>query len=166
MAKKLGLTPLEVAIMNLTMGGGRKNYGEIGYMASSMFRWTIPEPFFRPRFLELCAKAIVTFEHWSHFKVNIKMRPVVITRRGAQCIADIGMRETEGRNLEEWRWHKMFDPFENYAKNPHKLDRFLPGKIQMPGRTRRQQAELNDRIHAQLAKERLAGGQRNDLVFD
>jgi hypothetical protein len=165
-SKKLGLTPLEVAVMNLAMGGGRKNYGEIGYMASSMFRWTIPEEVYRPRFLKLCAKGIVSIGSWADLRSGLKMRPVAITRLGAEVIAGIGKMETEGRDEEAWRWHSMFDPFENYAQNPHKLDNFMTGRIQMKGRTDEEQAELNDRIHWQLAQEALGQRGGSDLIFD
>ncbi len=164
--KKLGLSPLEVAVMNLTMGGGRKNYGEIGFLASSMFKWKIPEELYRPRFLALCGKGIVSNDGWDDLRDGIKMRPIIITQKGAACIADIGKAETEGRDWEAWRWHSMFDPFENYAKNPHKLDQFMDHKVQMVGRTDEEQAELNDRIHQQLADEAMGRGNQNQLLFD
>lgn len=158
MSTKMGLKPLELAITNLTMGGGRKNYGEIGYLASSMFRWRIPEPVYRPRFLKVCAKGIVTYDRWEDLFKNIKMRPVMITRKGAALIAAIGMAESEGKDLEAWRWHSMFDPFENYAKNPHLLDRFLPGKIKFDRKkapSRKQVFEDARRIEAEMQEKKL-----------
>lgn len=167
MSKKLGLTPLEVAVMNLTMGGGRKNYGEIGYMANSMFKWKIPEVLYRPRFLGVCAKGIVSFDRWAHLEVSIKMRPVVITRLGAEVIATIGKIEAAASgNLEEWRWHSQFDPFENYAQNPHKLDNFLPGKIEFAPRSDDEERLVADQVHAELARERMGEGWKNQLLFD
>lgn len=137
MGKKLGLTPLEVAIINLTMGGGRKNYGEVGYLANSMFKWRIPETIYRPRFMGVCGKGLVTYSSWDDLKKYVKMRPVFITRKGAEVIAAIGMMESERSNNDEaWRWNNMFDPFENYAKNPGRLDKFLPGKLRFDPKKR------------------------------
>jgi hypothetical protein len=130
MFRPLGLTPLEKKVLDITFGASKAlAYGELGYMVSSTFKWTIPEPVFLTRFLRMCYKDLITFEDWSELTKDRRERKTMVTDKGIEVIRAWGFLFA---NEEEQRYYKYLDPFENYAKHPEKLDKFLKGKIKMP----------------------------------
>ncbi len=125
--KPFGLTPVEINTINIAFGSSYNiPYSELGFMVSAIFN-KMAERHFRPRFLSMCGRGLMTFESWKDMSNNIRYRKVVHLPRSLAIIKDIG--KLMAPDNEAWRYYSMFDPYTDYSKNPSLLDKFSPYKF-------------------------------------
>jgi hypothetical protein len=148
-----GITPLEMQILYITMGASKPiECGELGFMVSSLFKFKISPNIFKPRYLRLCRKNLITIEDWRQMDVHLKMRKTVVTPRGVEILRDLGILFGG-----DYSYYRYLNPFENYASHPERLDRFLPrrhkmGDVQMTKDKYRRQ--LDEKLRRQASYRR------------
>ena len=120
---RLGLSYIQQQILNLVMGGSHSmTYGQLGYAISSMMRFQIRDKYFRPIFLSCCEQGLITFPSWDELKKDLRIRKAILKPRGAAAISDIGIMHGGDEH-----WYRNFDPFEDYAKHPERLNKLGRG---------------------------------------
>lgn len=124
-----GLSPVELNIIYVTFGAGKPlTYTETGMMVSSLFGNRVKEADFFPRFVKACSKGLVTLQGWDDLDKGRRERIVVSLPKCVDMIRDVQIAMGG-----EYHYYKYFDPYEDYEKNPHKMDRFLKGSFTMKG---------------------------------
>lgn len=124
-SQPFNLSPVELNLVYITFGAGRPlTYAETGMEVSALFGHSVRERHFWPRFLKACGKGLVSFESWDDMGAHRLARRVVAMPYSVEMIRDVQI--AQGGDYDYYRY---FDPYENYEKNPHKMDRFLKGPV-------------------------------------
>ena len=119
-----GLSPVDMQCLHLCAGSGHPlMYGALGYGLNAIHKGKITETVFRPRFLKLCRRGLITWTDWSQAYDNFKNRTVTETRRGEAAIRDMAII-----GGGDYSFYKNFDP-----RDMSTLDKFTPGmqKVKM-----------------------------------
>lgn len=118
-SKPFGLSPIDMQVLHLVAGAGNPMmYGGLGFALNSMHGWSMREWMFRPRFLDMCARGLITWTEWDQAYDHFKNRKLVETKRGQQAIRDFAIL-----NGGDVGWYRNFDP-----QDLSTLDKFMPGK--------------------------------------
>jgi hypothetical protein len=124
-SKPLGLSPVDMNTIYVTFGAGKPlMYAETGMAVSAHFGRKLHERDFRPRFLSLCQRGLISFAGWDELGKDIRARIVVDIPK---CVDVI--REVQIYLGGDYSYYKYFDPYVDYEKNPEKMDRFLKGPM-------------------------------------
>ncbi len=131
-SQPFGLTPVDLNTIYVTFGAGRVlTYAETGMMVSATFGHRVSERTFRPKFARSCLRGFVSFQSWDVLWKHRLARDVVSLPKAVDAI-----REVQIAFGGDYHYFKYFDPYENYEKNPHKLDRFMKGSLTEKGQQR------------------------------
>ena len=129
LSKPLGLSPVDVNTLYVTLGAGHPlSYGETGFAVSANMGHSVREPAFRPRFLSLCARGIVTFESWASLQQDLRFRKVVDVPKLVEVIRDVQIFLGG-----DYAYYRYFDPYVDYEKHPERMDRFLKAPVKVGG---------------------------------
>ena len=132
-SQPFGLSPVELNLIYITFGAGRPlTYAETGMEVSALFGHTLRERDFWPRFVKACGKGLVTFEGWDDLFKHRLARTVVSLPHSVEVIRAVQIAQGGDRH-----YYTYFDPYEDYERNPHKLDRFLKGPVKAKGGRRK-----------------------------
>jgi hypothetical protein len=124
-SKPLGLSPVDLQTLYVTLGAGHPiTYAETGWMVSTNLGKKVKEQDYRPRFLSMCSRGLVTFKDWKQLGMDIRARIIIDIPKGTDVIRDIQIYLGG-----DFSYYKYFDPYVNYEQNPEKMDRFLKGPM-------------------------------------
>ncbi len=79
---------------------------------------------------------MVSFQGWDDLSKHKLARIVVSMPKCVDVIRDVQIAQGG-----DYSYYKYFDPYENYEKNPEKLDRFLKGPVKAKGGRRNMSKE-------------------------
>ena len=131
--KPLGLSPVDTNTLFVTFGAGKPiMYSETGYAVAATLGHRIKEKHFRPRFLSLCSRGLISFRDWKDMGYDIRARTVVAYPKAVEAI-----REIQIALGGEYDYYTYFDPYIDYEKTPEKMDRFLKGPMTIDAKSPR-----------------------------
>ena len=131
-SKPYGLSPVDLNTLYVTFGAGHPvTYAETGWMVSTNLGRRIKEHHYRPRFLSMCSRGLLTFKDWKDLKVDLRARTVIECKRGVDAI-----RDAQIFLGGDAHYYKYFDPYIDYEKNPQAMDRFLKGPMTIESKPR------------------------------
>jgi hypothetical protein len=133
LSRPLGLSPVDINAIYITLGAGHPlTYAETGYAVSAILGHQIKERHFRPRFLSMCRRGLITFADWKQMELGLRFRRVVDVPRCVDVIRDVQIHLGA-----DYAYYKYFDPYVDYEKQPEKMDRFLKGPLSVEGKARK-----------------------------
>jgi len=114
-----GLAPIDMQVLHLTTGAGHPMmYGGLGFALNSMHGFRMREWMFRPRFLRMARRGLITWTDWDQSLDHFKNRKIVETLRGLSAIRDMAIL-----NGGDYSWYRHFDP-----RDLSTLDKYMPDK--------------------------------------
>jgi len=158
MATVLGLDSLEITILKMVMGStGKQRYGDIGFLVSSMRKFSLPEQVYRPKFLRLCRLGLIDWmdsgEGFKHFKERIFR----VTEKGNNLIRDFQIKYGG-----DYSFYKYFDP------QGSNLNNYLGQKISLTNTqadVRRAKRMMGNRMQDEIAFQHELERQARKLRF-
>ena len=142
-----GLDEVEVTILKMIMGStGNQGYGDIGFLVSSMNHFRLPESVYRPKFLKLCERGLITWVNDEEGEKHFKDRKFKITEKGNSLVRDIQIA-----------YGGDYSFYKNFSNDGSNLNKYLGQKVSITNTREdalRARGLMNGKMRAEIAAQR------------